>query len=144
MNCYYHPGRPAVAQCPDCGKGLCRQCATQYRKPICPDCNQSLGREESKNYIKPLVICAVLFFVGCAVGACNELGSLQTGYILASLYGGWGATGLLFSRIFISLDLRSIAIYFLVRIILSIFVGVVATPVYLGYCIYKLIKLRFK
>jgi hypothetical protein len=142
MNCYYHPWRAAVAQCPDCGKGLCRQCATQYRKPICPDCNKSRGRGEAKRYIKPLVICAVLFLVGCAVGAGSDLGPLLTGYLLASLYGGWGATGLLFSRIFILLDLRSIAIYLLVRVVLSVLVGVVATPVYLGYCVYKLIKMK--
>lgn len=25
MNCYYHPCKPAIAQCPDCGNGLCRE-----------------------------------------------------------------------------------------------------------------------
>lgn len=97
-----------------------------------------------KSYITPLVICAALFLIGCAVGSGSEMSPLLAGYLAASIYGGWGVTGLLFSRIFIMLDLRSIAIYYLVRIILSVIVGVVATPVYLGYCVYKLIKLAKK
>ncbi|KAA6309523.1 hypothetical protein EZS27_038999, partial [termite gut metagenome] len=35
MNCYEHSIQPAVAQCPDCGKGLCTECASAYSLPIC-------------------------------------------------------------------------------------------------------------
>ena len=144
MHCFYHPRRPAVAQCPDCGKGLCQRCASRYQKPICPDCNNKRRTDDRKSYLKPLIICAVLFVVGCAVGSGTSQSPFLIGYLFMSLYGGWGTVGMLFSHIFVLLDLRSIAIYYLVRVILSILVGVVATPIYLGYCIYKLIRLSTK
>ena len=143
MHCFYHPRRPAVAQCPDCGKGLCQRCASKYNIPICPECNNQRRKKERKTYLMPLIICAILFVVGCAVGCSSET-PLLIGYLCMSLYGGWSAVGMLFSHIFVLLDLRSIAIYYLVRVILSILVGVVATPIYLGYCIYKLIRLSTK
>lgn len=35
MNCFYHPEKEAVAQCTECNKGLCNECATRFNKPIC-------------------------------------------------------------------------------------------------------------
>lgn len=40
MNCFNHPDRPAVAQCPDCSKGLCLECATAHEQIICNNCLQ--------------------------------------------------------------------------------------------------------
>lgn len=144
MHCYYHPRRPAVSQCQDCGKGLCRRCASRYQKPICPECNNQRRKKERKTYLMPLIVCAVLFMIVCTIGGGISESPLLIGYLCMSLYGGWGAVGLLFNHIFVMLDLRSIAVYILVRVILSVIVGVVATPFYLGYCIYRLIKLERK
>ncbi|MDR2724463.1 MAG: hypothetical protein LBC90_00020 [Candidatus Adiutrix sp.] len=39
MNCYNHPERDAVAQCRECSKGLCRECADILPPPpICLTC----------------------------------------------------------------------------------------------------------
>ena len=144
MNCYYHPYRRAVAQCPDCGKGLCKECASKYQKPICPECNNKRGREGLKTYITPLIVCALLFGLGCIVGA--KMGELPVmmGYIFTCIFGGWNIVGLLFSNIFVTLNIQSIILYYGLRVLLSVIVGVFATPIYLIYCIYKIIENRIK
>lgn len=40
MNCMNHPTEAAVAQCTDCGKGLCIQCASQFKPILCDACAQ--------------------------------------------------------------------------------------------------------
>ena len=64
MNCYYHPDHDAVAQCADCGKGLCRSCATRFTIPICPECNGVRRRSELRGCIVPLLLCGLLFAIG--------------------------------------------------------------------------------
>lgn len=144
MNCYYHPSRAAVAQCPDCGKGLCRKCASVYVKPICRECNQARFKHERASYIRPLVGCTAFFLIGCAIAGGAGEPPLLGGYLLTCLYGGWNCVGKLFEGIFIMLDLRSIATYYILRALLAILVGMVLTPFYLIYCIYKLLTISVK
>lgn len=66
------------------------------------------------------------------------------GYIFTCIYGGWNIVGLLFSNIFVTLNIQSIILYYGLRILLSIIVGIFATPIYLIYCIYKIIENRIK
>jgi hypothetical protein len=68
INCYNHPDRPAVAQCSDCGKGLCAQCASDYARPICNACNRKRINIEKDGIVKELlltlglgIVLAVLF-----------------------------------------------------------------------------------
>lgn len=146
MNCYYHPSRPAVAQCPDCGKGLCRECASKYEKPICTECNNKRGNNATITYAKPLIVCAILFVVGCLVGKSFGFGDEPAimGYIFTCVYGGWSIVNMFFANIFISLDLHSIIFYYGLKIMLSMIVGIFATPIFLGYCIYKIIREAMK
>ena len=71
MNCFNHPDRPAVAQCPDCSKGLCIECATAHDTHICDVCYQKQQdakaldtfcqiRAESKAIIREMVWSAIL------------------------------------------------------------------------------------
>ncbi len=54
MNCFNHPDRPAVAQCPDCGKGLCIECAKAHETTICEDCYQKqIENQQDKIVIEP-------------------------------------------------------------------------------------------
>lgn len=146
MNCYYHPSRPAVAQCPDCGKGLCRECASKYEKPICTECNNKRGKNATMTYARPLVVCAILFVVGCLVGKSFGFGDEPAvmGYIFTCVYGGWSIVNMFFANIFISLNIHSIIFYYGLKIMLAMIVGIFATPVFLGYCIYKIIREAMK
>lgn len=140
MNCYYHPSRPAVAQCPDCGKGLCRECASKYEKPICPECNDKRGKGAIKSYSKPLIVCAFMFAIGCLIGKSLGDSPYIMGYIFTCIYGGWSIVEMFFSNIFISLDLHSIIFYYGLKAMLAMIAGIFATPIFLGYCIFKLIQ----
>lgn len=51
MNCYYHPDKPAVAMCPQCGMGLCQDCVANAayawdNHPLCHDCSLKAATEE--------------------------------------------------------------------------------------------------
>lgn len=140
MNCYFHPSRPAVAQCPDCGKGLCKECASKYKKPICTECNNKRGNAEIRNYSRPLVICAIMFVVGCFVGTGIGDGPFLMGYVFTCIYGGWSIVGQFFNNFFISLDLHSIIFYYGLKVVFAAIIGIFATPIFLIYCIIKLIQ----
>lgn len=144
MNCYYHPHRRAVAQCPDCGKGLCKDCASQYQQPICSECNNKRSREGLKAYITPLIVCLLLFALGYIVGSSFGESPFIMGYIFTCIYGGWSIVGMIFSNIFVSMNIQSIIFYYGLRILLSVIVGVFTTPIHLIYCIYKIIENRTK
>ncbi len=56
LRCYHHcncEDRPAVAQCSECGKGLCRECADKLTSPntgklLCADClNKEIAADEA-------------------------------------------------------------------------------------------------
>lgn len=49
MNCYYHPDRPAVVQCKECGRGFCHEEAAYFVDGVCPDCQMKKEDEIYKN-----------------------------------------------------------------------------------------------
>ena len=134
----------AQVKCPDCGKGLCKECASRYQKPICKSCNDIRGKNEIKDYSKPLFVCAAMFIIGCFVGSGLGGEAILMGYLFTCIYGGWSIVGMFFSNIFVTLDLNSIVLYYGLRIVLSAVIGIFATPIFLGYCIYKIIKTKQK
>ena len=56
MNCYEHPKLTMVAQCPDCGKGLCAECASIYSIPIRKNGNRKRINVEKGEIIKELIL----------------------------------------------------------------------------------------
>ena len=59
MNCYYHPDRPAVAQCGTCGKGICKECFDEFQEyrinaiPCCPECWNVINKQSTASeYVK--------------------------------------------------------------------------------------------
>ena len=119
MNCYYHPDHDAVAQCADCGKGLCRSCATRFTIPICPECNGVRRRSELRGCIVPLLLCGLLF----AIGYNSEFMGPD--------------------HLFVWFSVEAIFWYFLIKVALSMLIGFFVTPVYLGYCIWRIWRLAF-
>ncbi|MDE6232184.1 MAG: hypothetical protein K2M60_02375 [Lachnospiraceae bacterium] len=52
MKCFNHTGIEAVATCPKCGKGLCRECAEKYTPCMCDTCAakiQQSKQEQARN-----------------------------------------------------------------------------------------------
>lgn len=63
MNCYNHTDRPAVAQCSDCGKFLCKECSMNRNPILCDDCIASLQYYKEKSEKHLFVIAVVLFIL---------------------------------------------------------------------------------
>lgn len=51
-SCYYHPERSAVAICPQCNAGICRECAVKddSGRVICYRCGNSNLKQEHRKY----------------------------------------------------------------------------------------------
>ena len=140
MNCYYHPTRPAVAQCVDCHKGLCSSCAHKYTIPICDECNKKRRMTNLAYYVKSFVFCIILFVIGYnfeIMGPDRFMGA----YMLMCAYGGWKAINQFFPMIFVWFNMQSVFWFFLIKLAISMILGVFVTPVYLIYCLYKIVRL---
>ena len=187
MKCYYHEDRDAVATCQNCGKGLCKECASKHIPCYCPDCwnrmqeQRKIEREASRtlaqeqmehrklteiNYYKKknneILICMLiggLLFISYILmrkyifGGFSEIDSqsTMTGKIMICIL----INGIVGSIFFVlpfgwnvlrkHLDKDSIVMFWLtiiIRILLSILVGYVAFPCYVGKLIINTIKIK--
>lgn len=155
MNCYNHPNQAAVAQCSDCGKGLCHQCATMFSAPICGICNKSRISNERVRIIKELLF-TVIFGVGLAylVGEKiyfkGQISSLRTtieyyiifSYIFAGIVSGWKTLTSITPRMFLVLPIIGWLIYFVVKFALSLVIGIIMLPIRTARNIIRLVKLQ--
>lgn len=141
MKCYYHNNREATAQCTDCGKYLCGECASHFEQPLCADCaqkrNGNLKSMAFKNLgalIAAFVIAIVLtIFVASSDSRVNVfaqfIADLLIGLALAGIPTGWRALNKITPSIFLILPLIGWVIYFLIKGVLSMAVGIVLLPV---------------
>ena len=51
MKCFYHTDVDAVAQCVDCGKFLCKDCASKYKPVLCDECYQTRVNDRNLNLV---------------------------------------------------------------------------------------------
>ena len=143
MYCFFHPSKPAVAQCVDCHKALCLECASKYTIPICDACNNRRKFAERIGYLKPLIICIILYFIGYNLKIFNPDDTLG-GYMCMSIYAGWKVINQFIPNLFVWFNLKAIFWYYLIRISVSMFIGVIVTPIYLLYCTVMLVRSFFK
>ncbi len=144
MNCFNHTESVSVAVCQDCQKGLCSICATKYTIPICDSCNQKRKQNTKKEVYKELLItfgvgilCAVLFAKHIHMEVSDEsrdlffkvLDNVFLFYIGASLVAGWKTLTRITPNIFLILPILGWVLFFVVKFILSIIVGVFMFPV---------------
>ena len=93
---------------------------------------------ESKPYIKPIIICTVLYIIGYNVeifGSDNAMG----GYMCMSIYAGWKIIDQFLPTLLVWFNFRAILWYYLIRIAISMLIGAIATPVYLIYCVIRMV-----
>jgi hypothetical protein len=64
MNCFNHPQSPALAPCPDCGKGLCDACGHAFAIPICQPCNLLRIRTGLKGLRSNFWLIGIGLFIG--------------------------------------------------------------------------------
>lgn len=69
QRCVHHPGREAVARCPECGQFFCRECVVEHDdRVICAECLKRMvkapvkARERFAALLK-VAFCVLGFFV---------------------------------------------------------------------------------
>ena len=154
MNCYNHTTEPAVAQCLDCGKGLCGACASLYRIPLCTSCNKSRIASEKVSILKELlltfglgILLGVLFVKEIDGGHSYPLIHYIFSYtffiyIFSGIVPGWRTLTRITPAIFLFLPLIGWLIYFVIKLALSLCVGIIMLPIRTIRNIYRLLVLR--
>jgi hypothetical protein len=145
MNCFYHSGQMAVAQCPDCGKGLCSACASLFSQPICKSCFNKRIKSTRSIIIKELLVtfgfglAAILFVMKnhTAVVGFEPLHHPQFDFVVyfmffyaaSGIVSGWKTLTAITPQVFLFLPLLGWLFYFLIKFVLAFFVGFVAFPI---------------
>lgn len=157
MNCYNHPTQIAVAQCQDCGKGLCSQCATTYSIPICNSCNKSRIKGERSRIIKELLVTFIGGFVltylfskllstpvkeGGHTVTFDTVTYLMLFYICAGIIAGWQTLTRITPRMFLVLPIIGWLIYFALKLFLAFWVGLIMLPIRTVRNIIRFIQLQ--
>ena len=138
MNCYHHEKEEAVAQCRNCGKFLCRRCASLYNMPLCAECartEQEALREDLKKRIGIGVAIGIVTLIGQFIsGIGNGNGSMllkaiPIAYIAGSIPFGWRALSSITPKVFLYLPILGWLIYFAIKLYISLMIGWVACPI---------------
>lgn len=97
MKCYYHPNQEIVATCTECGKGLCKACASKWEPVLCDDCAkvriENMKSENKKKVWLGIAIFVVFLVIGIVEtfqtgDIVNILSCCVSGYVLASVPSG--------------------------------------------------------
>lgn len=130
MNCYYHPDRQSVAQCVDCGKGLCQECAGRNTKkvPLCPDCAKKRLRKSIRAGIIYFLVLAIVYFIGYEVGM-NTNNHENWGYWFMALWTGLCLMSGKFEIPFLTTLLAPTAgcVLMVIKFILAMVIGAILT-----------------
>lgn len=137
MNCYNHSSEAAVAQCQDCSKGLCSSCSTNYSLPICNTCNGNRIKKEKDKIVGEmaltfgfsLLLTAGFTFSQLHYFSLNMLGQIVLMFLgLSGMVAGWNALSKMTSNYFLFLPIIGWAIYFILKLYLSMMIGVFVLP----------------
>lgn len=141
MKCSKHYERDAVSQCIDCGKALCPECTNKFNMPLCDQCALNRINADKQLFVKNFIIMIGLFIVGFYMGNMGQNGGgfftrLLTGYFYAGIPWGWSILTKITPSMFLFMSWFGWLMYFLIKLILSMLIGMFVTP----YKIYKTIK----
>jgi hypothetical protein len=139
VNCFYHPDQTAVAVCSQCGKGLCQACASKWEPLVCEDCGVANAAALQKKRVQAIIAGLVIFyFVGrfYAVGTGSAVVGVISGYLASGIPSGWVAMRKYQPRGILLMPIIGWIMYFITKVCIAYFVGIVAWPVN----IYKTIK----
>lgn len=139
MKCYNHPNDDAIAQCHNCGKGLCQTCAQKWNPPICDDCQKGFINEELSSLSRELMIYIGLAIAGAIFGGIMGSGLSHRpseAFSVAILYAfafpvyaaGWKWMNHLTDKFALFGTPAFWIIYLLIKLMFSAAVGVFALP----------------
>lgn len=132
MKCYHHPDRDAVAACTECGRGLCKECASFYARPLCSECAVSKALQIKQNLEKACLLFAaltVVFLIVIVTSYAPEVPPvhvLVSALFLACIPFGWYKLTEFTPRGFLILPVIGWLFYFFVKAVLSACIGPLA------------------
>ncbi len=146
MNCYNHGDQISVAQCRDCNKGLCDYCAHFYQVPLCISCNKLHVDFEKKQIKKEFFWTLMLGIVPASAmfvflmqsippdKTINDVivRALITFCVFAAIIPGWHALNSFssnFKGFFLIFSLPGLLVFYILKAIVSGFVGLIALPI---------------
>jgi hypothetical protein len=135
MNCYNHPEEAAVSSCIDCGKGLCIKCTDLYKMPICSDCNLKRVEVDKGSFFGFYVLSGILFGLGFVITLSSDASvvgiamGLIVGLVYSGIPWGWRMLSSVQPKMFLVLPLVGWLVYFMLKLFLAMFVGLVAMPI---------------
>ena len=124
MNCYFHPNEPAVTQCAECGRGLCRDCASAPGGNLCRNCIEKAKSEKRALLIRSIAIFAIVFVLCLSAPGAPFFVAL----LVAGTPCGWRALSGIQPRMFLFLPIIGWLIYFGIKLFLSYWIGYIAMP----------------
>lgn len=135
MNCAYHLTRDAVSNCKNCGRPLCRACAELYGgEPICAACAEQGCQEIRQGLRKRLIIgialgiAWIIFFLNAGT-MLSPLVIILEGIGFACVPFGWCAMDRILPKTMPRLPFIGQMVYLLLKLVISVLVGLVAAPV---------------
>ncbi|MEK3794751.1 hypothetical protein MKX42_23705 [Paenibacillus sp. FSL R7-0204] len=97
MECYQHHGMGAVAQCQECGKGLCGECSERFSLMLCEQCllanNELAQRRVIISFAVSVLFAIIGVYVGVHSGASGVAGAIGYGYLGLSVPWGYSFFG---------------------------------------------------
>ena len=161
MNCYNHTDQSAVAQCSDCGRGLCPECASCYSIPICNTCNKRRIADERNRIIQEMALTFGLGLLLTVLFLCFTLlyfthGQLPNNppqpyvvlsvmsffYILSGITPGWKTLTRITPNVFLFLPLIGWLVFFYFKFVLALWLGIIMLPIRTVKNIYRLRTLK--
>lgn len=148
MNCAYHPAETAVAQCTECGKGLCVQCAQNRQMPVCASCRAKSRKRAIGSSVLHLLVYGGLFLLGYKwnfmEGDRFPDGRFTSGYLLMAAVSGWQFLNAVVGWRLVQGELTTWALYYLLKLLLSMVVGIFTAPITILWNLIKSIVLLIR
>ena len=123
MACYKHLDRESVAQCVDCGRNLCAECADAFHPSLYVGCATERAAAIKRELVKNIVISIVLMVIGVVIIK-NPLGIL-----LAGIPYGWAILNSITPSMFLWMSWVGWLIYFFIKLLLAYVIGLIALPI---------------
>ena len=144
MNCINHPSEVAVAQCVDCSKGLCTECAAGQKTPLCASCRQARSRKAITASALFLGVYTTLFIIGYKLNFMSSKGTpdaqLLSGYTLMAIVSGWQFLNSIIRWRLMQGTLVTWAIYYLLKFFAAAVVGFITAPFTIVWNIVKIVR----
>lgn len=126
----------SVNRCSKCGKQLTMEEDAAFHPPTCMSCAREHVSTIKTEMIKNIAISVVLMIVGIVVI------KNPAGVLLAGIPYGWSFLNKITPAMFVWMSWIGWAVYFLVKLIIAYFVGLIALPIKLFQWISEIVKVK--